>query len=74
MCKTHPKENGVNGLIVKSKDEKAIVDAILRLVGDERLREKIGRTAMERMKNYTWDMYASDVVKLYTRLLNSSAE
>lgn len=69
-----PIENGVNGLIVKSKDEKAIVDAILRLVGDERLREKIGRTAMERMKNYTWDMYASDVVKLYTRLLNSSAE
>ena len=69
-----PIEDGVNGLIIKSKDEKAIVDAILRLVGDDRLRERIGKTAMERMKDYTWDKYASNVVDLYTKLLEMPVE
>lgn len=67
-----PIEDGVNGFIVKSKDEKAIVDAILRLVANDELRESIGRKAMERMKNYTWDKYASNVVDLYLNLFQSS--
>lgn len=69
-----PIEDGVNGLTVKSKDEKAIVDAILRLAGDDKLREQIGKTAMEIMRDYTWDKYASKVADLYTKLLEMPVE
>lgn len=65
-----PIEDGVNGLIINSKDENAIVEAVIKLINDNQLRESIGHTAMQRMKMYTWETYASKVVELYHQMLN----
>lgn len=61
--------DGHNGLIIKSKNENDIVKAIVRLINDNALRKKIGHNAVEDMKQYTWENYASNVVKLYSEIL-----
>ena len=60
-----PIENGVNGIIVNSKDEKAIADAIMQLVHCELMRESIGKMAAKKMRTYTWEKYVANVVNLY---------
>lgn len=65
-----PITNGVNGLIIPSKDSSALVLEIHRLLSDEKLRSFIGHNAaMTIAENYTWEQYSEKVYKLYQRLL-----
>ena len=43
-------EDGVSGILVKSHDEKALAEAIMRLIGDTALREHLGREARARVE------------------------
>lgn len=63
-----PIEDGFNGLIISSKDEEAIANAIIRLIHDKMLRERIGCNAVECMKKYTWENYALNVVNIYSQM------
>lgn len=63
-----PIEDGFNGIIISSKDEEAIADAIIRLIHDKMLRERIGRNAVECMNEYTWENYALNVVNIYSQM------
>jgi glycosyltransferase involved in cell wall biosynthesis len=49
-------EEGVSALLVEQRDPAALAGAILRLLGDQRLREMLGRNARERLlREYTWE-------------------
>lgn len=67
-----PIEHGKTGFFIPSKDEQAIVDAVINVVADSVLRNNIGCHAAEMMTRYTWNNYAKEVCKLYESLLNNA--
>jgi glycosyltransferase involved in cell wall biosynthesis len=61
----------VNGLLVESKNDDDILKAILELSANCTLRKLLGENAAKKIaENYTWDMYAKKVEKLYLEILN----
>ena len=58
------------GVLIPSKNDLAIVNAIKQLVNDNILREYIGLNAAENIKtNYSWDKYAMSLVDIYNVML-----
>jgi len=53
----------VNGLLVPPKNPKALADAILQLIRDRRLGEKLGAEGRERVT--TWGKVIEELLKLY---------
>lgn len=67
-----PIEDGVNGIIVRSKNVHDIKNAIKLLASDTRKRETLGLAAANKIAtHYTWDNYAQNVFSLYNQLLNN---
>jgi glycosyltransferase involved in cell wall biosynthesis len=67
--------SGVNGFLVPPKCPEDMANAILKLLGDPVLREKIGRAArMTIEKHYTWDKIADNILKCYENLLATPSE
>lgn len=61
-----PITDGETGLIIKTADVSSIVDAILKLKGNENLRKYLGKNAAQMMKSkYTWDIYARQMCEVY---------
>ena len=54
-----------NGILVDQKDAAKISDALLELLRDESLREKISANALESGKKYDWDIIANEYLKLF---------
>lgn len=67
-----PIEHGKTGFFIPSKDEQAIVDAVINVATDRVLRNNVGYNAVEMMTRYTWDNYAKEVCKLYESLLTNA--
>ena len=64
-----PIEDGVDGIIVKSKNVQDIVDAIKKIASDKCLRETIGKSAAKKIsEQYTWEQYAQNVQAIYNEL------
>jgi len=69
-CPTGPDEiitDGVNGLLVPPADEKALADAIRRLLQDEDLRKKLGEAGRKRAE----DFEVSKIVRQYEDAIES---
>lgn len=66
-----PIESGVDGIIVPSKNEQSIAEAVIQLINDDGLREKMGKNAVMKMRRFTWDKYAQRVRELYMHILLS---
>ena len=65
-----PIENGVDGVLVESKNVMAIIEALQVISKDKALREALGRNAAKKISSqYTWENYAENVVKVYNELL-----
>ena len=65
-----PISDGQTGLLIETANVKSIVDAVMKLHKDKELREKLGRNAAGMMKqNYTWDIYAENIVNVYNSLI-----
>lgn len=60
--------NGKNGIIIESKNEDAIVKAIIELKENNELRQSLGKNAAYLMKDYTWDKYARNICDIYESL------
>ena len=45
-------EDGVNGYIIKNRDEEEMINKISMLISDEKLRKKLGKNAKEKSKEY----------------------
>ena len=61
-----------SGYIIPSKNENAIVDAVISIINNEEMRKKMGTAAAKMMDNYTWESYAQNVYNLYESLLNDT--
>ncbi|MFV0422327.1 glycosyltransferase family 4 protein [Oleidesulfovibrio sp.] len=61
--------HGYNGLLTESGDDAALADAVCRLLGDASLRERMGRSAYERMQNeFSFASQTSQYLNLYQRI------
>jgi glycosyltransferase involved in cell wall biosynthesis len=54
--------HGVDGMIVPERDAAALADAILRIVEDRDLRNRMSVAARERARDYTWNRYGERLV------------
>ncbi len=63
---------GINGFLVPPKAPKAMGDAILKLLADEELRNRIGKAARKTIEDrYTWDKITDRFEEHYQRLLEN---
>jgi glycosyltransferase involved in cell wall biosynthesis len=53
----------VNGLLVPPRNPKALADAILQLIRDRKLGERLGAEGKESVT--TWDKVINELLKLY---------
>jgi len=58
--------NGKNGMLVPPKNPEKMAEAILSLLDNKYLREKIGESARDHVKkNYDWEIIASKIEQVY---------
>ncbi len=66
-------EDGVNGLLLDPDDPQALRQAILRLIRDPDLRQKLGQQGRQRvLERFLWPQQAERLRKAYLRLCESS--
>lgn len=62
-------QHGVTGLLVEKNDPVGLADAMLRLLKDSQLREKMGRAGRNRaLQNFTWDRVTETMSANYMNL------
>lgn len=61
--------HGEEGLLVKPRDEKALADAILVLLKDKQMRQRMGENGSKKAKEYSWDIIAQKVMDYYRYLI-----
>ena len=57
-------KDGETGLLTKSGDIKALSEAIINVLGDDELREKLSKNAFEYSKQFSWDESAMQMLKI----------
>jgi mannosylfructose-phosphate synthase len=63
-------KDGVNGLLVDPKNEREFADAMIRLLKDDALRNRVGLAASELItKKYCWDAIAEKHIAFYMRFV-----
>lgn len=61
-------ENGKNGFIVEYGDSEGMVEKILMLINDNKIRDYLGENARRTAMNYLWDMVAEQTYELYKKV------
>ncbi len=61
--------HGVDGLLVKPRDEQALADALLQLLQDKPLRESMGAMGKVKARDYDWETVSQQVMSYYQDLL-----
>ena len=61
--------HGVEGLLVKPRDEKALASALLSLLRDKAMRDGMGEKGKLKAKDYSWEVVARKVMSYYQKLL-----
>jgi glycosyltransferase involved in cell wall biosynthesis len=57
--------SGKEGLLVPPRDSRALADALLSLLQDDKRREQMGRAGAVRAQGYSWDEVSSRVLGCY---------
>ena len=65
-------QDGVTGYHVPDGDDEALCGKLSDLLGDQSLRERLGRNAAAYAQNYAWDKIATQIVGVYKDVINSS--
>ena len=60
--------NEVEGLLVPPGDEEGLAAALLRLLADKELQERMGRNGRERAASFAWNRVAAEVLAYYNEL------
>ena len=63
-------EHGKAGIVVPPKDSKALAEAIIKVLEDDKLRKKLSRNVLKRVENLSWDNIAKMHIKVYRRVLD----
>ncbi len=61
--------DGIDGVLVQPKNEEALSKAILKLLRDDWLRDRIGAMGEVKAKDYGWETVARQVMDYYEELL-----
>jgi glycosyltransferase involved in cell wall biosynthesis len=61
---------GKNGLLAKPSDHKSLANAILKLLKDDDLRQKMGNNGKKMVADYSWDKIAKSTEDLYKDVLD----
>ena len=68
-------KNEVNGLLVKTRDSKAISDKVNLLLADDELRKTMGNKAFETVKQkFTWEKMTDEYEKIYRKFRFTTKE
>ena len=62
-------KNGREGLVVPPRDPKALADAIIKILEDEKLRKKMSKNALKRAEKLSWDNIAKMHIRVYEEVL-----
>lgn len=65
MCNSSQVEDGKTGFVVRSEDVEGLASKIVELLTNDKLREEMGKAAMEKVKEYDWSKIADRIVKIY---------
>jgi len=65
-------ENGKDGIIIPSKNEKALKEAILKLMKNKKLRKKLGENARKKALRYSWDKVAKKYLKVFKEVIKNA--
>ncbi|MFC1974332.1 glycosyltransferase family 4 protein [Chloroflexota bacterium] len=66
-------KHGEEGLLVEPKDENALACALIELLGDKSLRDKMGEKGKIKAQDYSWEKVTGQVLVYYDRLLAGSS-
>ena len=64
-------KNGREGLVVPPKNPKALADAIIKILEDDKLRKKMSRNALKKAEELSWNNIAKKHLRVYREILNS---
>ncbi|MCX5998500.1 MAG: glycosyltransferase family 4 protein, partial [Chloroflexi bacterium] len=64
---------GVEGVLVPPRDHKSLARALVRLLNDRALRERMGRQGRSRVEGQTWDVIAGKTMDYYLELMGRHA-
>lgn len=65
--------DGVEALMTPPGDTGALAGSLVRLLGDESLRRRLGNAGRQRALTYSWPAVAETVLGIYARLLRSAS-
>ena len=57
--------DGVDGVLVDPKDETGFSDALMSLLRDKPLRERLARAGREKVERYRWERVTAEIVDVY---------
>lgn len=60
--------HGVEGLLVERKNPEALALALVHLLADRELRERLGRAGRQRAERFSWSVIAEQTLAYYERL------
>lgn len=67
--------NGKTGFLIPPDNSRALAKAVIRLLMDDELREKMGKEALEYVqRNHSWHSIAEKTEFIYRSLLNSASQ
>lgn len=58
-------KNDVNAILIKPKNPESMAEAIIHLINNPRLREKLSANGLENIKNYTWEKIGPQWIHSY---------
>lgn len=61
--------HGVDGLLVPPKDDKELARALVSLMIDEPLRQRMGAMGKRKAQDYSWERIAKEILNYYRRIL-----
>lgn len=64
-------KDGLNCLMFEPNDPRSLARAIVRLLGDRKLAERLSREGMSTAKKFSWDRTAKLTLKVYEEVSNS---
>lgn len=62
-------DHGTDGLLVPPKDEPSLTQAIISLLSDESLRQRLGNNGILKAQNYSWKEISQKVLQYYLSVL-----
>ena len=65
-------EDGKNGILVPSRDPESMAGAILKVLGDAGLRERLGAEAKKRSEDFSKDRMISEYEELFARMMEAT--